>query len=141
MNDLQVENNETDHYGKDNMTKNKPGGLKKNKPPRNTLSFKTPFGEVKARIHLSHYRNGNLAILLITDSDISYELFLVMTVNLCDILLPNQAYVDTNNAPEVEQFIVDNKLGKPTGRQMASGFCSYPLYEFDLDRCRELAAD
>ena len=33
-----------------------------------------------------------------------------------------------------EPFAIEKyKLGKPTGKFKISGFCCYPLYEFDLD--------
>ena len=48
----------------------------------------------------------------------------------------NQAYVDTNNFPEAEEFIKKHKLGKHTGLFGFSGFCKYPLYEFDLEKIR-----
>ena len=46
-----------------------------------------------------------------------FQIILTITVNFPDELLPpDQAYLDTNNVPEIEQFIEDNKLGKPKHR-------------------------
>ena len=40
------------------------------------------------------------------------------------------AYVDTNNMPNAEDFINENKLGEFAGEYKNSGFCWYPLYKF-----------
>jgi len=57
-----------------------------------------------------------------------------LTVNLTDCQLKNEncAFVDTNNFSAAEQYIRENKLGKPTGRYGHSGYCIYPEYEFDM---------
>ena len=44
------------------------------------------------------------------------------------------AYIDTNNCPWAENFLVDNDFGLPTGEYKVSGFCIYPLYQLDLER-------
>ena len=49
----------------------------------------------------------------------------------------NLSFVDTNNCPWAEKFIETYHLGKPTGAMGTSGFCEYPLYEFDLDEIRK----
>ena len=44
------------------------------------------------------------------------------------------AYLDTNNCPWAEEFIKDNNIAKPVeGVVGYSGFCQYPLYEFNLE--------
>lgn len=72
----------------------------------------------------------NLAIQLWCD-DGPYA---TMTVNLGKKLADDMAYVDTNNFPEAESFIKKHRLGKPTGKYGYSGFCAYPLYQFDLKK-------
>ena len=44
-----------------------------------------------------------------------------------------KAFVDTNNCPWVKEFLEDNHIAKFTGWSAPSGFCDYPLYEFDKD--------
>ena len=62
----------------------------------------------------------------------------IITVCLEDIRLePNQSYVDTNNCPWAPEWIEENKLGIKTNRTARSGFCTYPLYEFDMERIEE----
>ena len=47
------------------------------------------------------------------------------------------AYVDTNNCPWAEQFLEENKIARRTGIFAPSGYCVYPLYEFNLDAIYE----
>ena len=78
--------------------------------------------------------NGTLALCMFTDEG---EPFCNLTTNIMDSNLfanSTTAFVDTNNCPWAEQFIVDNKLGKALGYSGASGFCRYPLYEFNLEK-------
>lgn len=42
--------------------------------------------------------------------------------------------VDTNNCPWAPALIKRLKIGTPTGKYVHSGFCTYPLYEFDMER-------
>lgn len=60
-----------------------------------------------------------------------------ITVNIAAKLSknePNINFVDTNNLPNIEQFLTENKIAKPTGNYAASGYCVYPEYEFDLTK-------
>ena len=65
--------------------------------------------------------------------------FATLTVNLDEKLPGNQAYVDVNNCPWAEDLIRQYEIGKPLGRVRPSGWCVYPLYEFDLDRIKEVS--
>lgn len=106
----------------------------------NTYIFKSDYGTYDVNIIIDHYKlDGSLAIELIDAHDGSP--LTSLTICLTDDLgLPyfcvgsNRAFVDTNNVPEAEAFIREYKLGKFTGIKKPSGFCTYPLYEFDLDR-------
>lgn len=92
-------------------------------------------------ITTDHYRfDGSLAIELVSESE---GPFARLTVCLQDDLgLPyfldeDEAFVDTNNCPWAEEFIKENRLGKPTGRTARSGWCEYPLYKFNLKKLHE----
>ena len=41
------------------------------------------------------------------------------------------AFVDVNNWPEIEEFILKNKIGEPTGVKVKSGYVTYPEYRFN----------
>ena len=52
-------------------------------------------------------------------------------------------FVDVNNNPNIEQFIKENELGEPYMRFgepviMQSGFCQYPLYQFNQEKLEQL---
>ena len=64
-----------------------------------------------------------------------------MTVNLLSSVPPYCAFVDTNNMPELEDFLVENGIAEFTGLEQKSGYCSYPLYQFDVEKMRELCPD
>ncbi len=95
----------------------------------------TEFGTYNVSIETSTYYCGNnLAISLITEDG---EPFAILSVNLPEWTLPNNiAFVDTNNCPWAEKFISDNKLGRPTGMTGTSGYCTYPLYRFYMEKLK-----
>lgn len=94
------------------------------------------FGkEYIVTVKAGRYMGGGLAITMdYEDEDYHCCMpFATLTVNLGDRLKENQAYLDTNNCPWAEDFVTDNKLGHDTGAVGFSGFCMYPLYEFDME--------
>ena len=102
------------------------------------MRVKTDFGTYEVTIRTSKYRTGdNLAIMLM-EAD---GPFATITVNLPAYTLTKKscAFVDTNNCPWAPEFIKEYKLGTNTGFVGYSGYCEYPLYEFDLDRLSALS--
>jgi len=79
------------------------------------------------------YIQGNNLAISMHDTE-TYEPFAKLTVNLREGLKENQGYVDTNNCPWAIDFIKKYELGKPTGDVFRSGYCVYPLYEFDMEK-------
>lgn len=80
--------------------------------------------------------NDTLAIIL---DDPKEGPFGAITVNIeaSDFLADQtHAFVDTNNCPWAEEFIAKHGFGKPVGLMGESGYCMYPLYEFDLEKLR-----
>lgn len=95
----------------------------------------TDFGTYDVNTRRTSYcNNGGLAIVLDSPTE---GPFATLTVNLESKLPANYAFVDTNNCPWAEQFIREHKLGKPTGMVGYSGYCTYPLYEFDMSKLGE----
>lgn len=81
-------------------------------------------------LEISKYvSNDNLAINVVT---LDGELYSSLTVNVLKMPSP-YALVDTNNFPKAEEFIKKYNLGEATGEKVASGFCKYPMYKFDLE--------
>ena len=76
--------------------------------------------------------NGALAIVLL---DKDKEEYCVLTVNLyTNYENEKRAYIDINNHYWAQSFIIENKIGKPTGNVCKSGFCTYLEYEFELSK-------
>ena len=96
------------------------------------------YKEGKIYIYRDTYvNNGSLAVFLKNEKG---EGITVITVNIevSDYIGDEQcAYVDTNNYPWVEKFLVKNNIAQPTGEIGCSGFCGYPLYRFDLNKLKE----
>lgn len=96
------------------------------------------FGKEEIALNMSTYAmNGNMYIGL-DSMDCGFpEPFADLTVNLCEPLLPYQAYVDTNNLPEAELLIKSIGIGEPTGEMRTSGLSTYPLYKFNKEKLQE----
>ena len=96
------------------------------------FNLKTAYGEYKdCSLYIDHYNADNSLYIGIYNEEGS----------ICDLtkcltdpsLKPNEAYVDTSNAPFALSLIADNAWGKPTGKETGSGWCRYPVVAFDMD--------
>ena len=107
------------------------------------LELKTQWGTTEqVGIEINTYlNNGNMYIGLTTDGDGYPEPYGDVTVNLGEKVPDFCGYIDTNNMPELEKFLVDNDIGEFTGFMQRSGFCVYPMYMFNVDKLRELCPD
>lgn len=85
-------------------------------------------------INIRNYTNNNTALELVCDDGTPLA---IITVNLGDLLENDMAYIDTNNCSWVEDFLIDNDFGLPTGEYKASGFCIYPLYKLNLVKIKK----
>ena len=59
-----------------------------------------------------------------------------LTTNIVPLPKP-YAFLDTNNCPGAEELVVRLGIAKDRGARVRSGFCVYPLYEFDLKKLEE----
>ena len=109
----------------------------------NKLYFETQFGERKKMvIEINMYvNNGCMYIGLQEQVEDYFEPYGDLTVNLEGKVPDYCGYVDVNNMPQIEKFIVDNDIGEFTGLSKKSGFCEYPLYLFNVDKLRELCPE
>lgn len=106
------------------------------------LELKTRSGTTEqVTLFASTYENKSLFVGMTTMEDGIPEPYCDVTVNLLETLPPYCAFVDTNNMPELEDFLVKNKLAEFTGLEQRSGYCTYPLYRFDTERMRKLCGD
>lgn len=96
------------------------------------------FGEEELTLTMdTYFNNENMYIGLDCMDDGYPEPFIDLTVNLDETLPPYMAYLDTNNFPQAEELVRKTGLGTPTGQTYASGFCVYPLYNFDREKLKE----
>ena len=100
----------------------------------------------------TYSNNNSLAVLLLSrgeencsEQNISnnYELFGVITVNLMSSagIPADEQYVDVNNYPQIENWLIDNNLASPLGKTETSGRVNYPLYRFIVPGDKPKATD
>ncbi len=77
--------------------------------------------------------NDNLYIGLICEEGPFSDL----TKNTDTVLPENEAAIDVNNFSEAREFIEMNNLGQNTGKVIHSGYCTYPVYKFDIHECKK----
>lgn len=108
-----------------------------------TLELKTRFGNTQnVTLEVNAYVDNNSLYVGLTAMPYGVpEYYGDMTVNLLESVPPYCAFVDTNNMPELEDFLVKNGLAEFTGLMQKSGYCSYPLYLFDVEKMRKLCPD
>ena len=107
-----------------------------------TLELNTQFGTEQVQLTVNSYNNNrSLYVGLTTTEDGFPEPFGNVTVNLTTSVPAYCAFVDTNNMPELEDFLVKNGIAEFTGLSQQSGFCQFPLYLFDAEKLRELCPD
>ena len=92
-------------------------------------------GYVDVEIVASRYEYYNNLCISFETTD-THETYSTITTNI-KALPYNQAAIDVNNHPEAIEIIETNGLGVDTGKSVKSGFCTYPIYEFDMDKLPE----
>jgi len=87
-------------------------------------------------VALNYQKTGTLAVVAFEENG---EPYADITVCLGEALMPGFAYVDTNDCPWAEKLLVQTGLAKPArnGATKQSGYCTYPLYEFDMSKFTE----
>lgn len=107
------------------------------------MELKTRFGTTE-HVTLAagvYAENGGLSVEMVSVEDGFREPYGSVTVNLSVPVPPYCAFVDTNNMPEAVGFLAKNGIARPTGLQRQSGYCVYPLYQFDAEKMRGLCPD
>lgn len=89
----------------------------------------------------SRYQYGNTLAVMANDKDGSpYGVCTVYLEGESEKLGSDEAFVDTNNWPDLDQQLETAGLAKPIERFAQSGFCIYPAMKFDLTKIRDLSA-
>lgn len=82
---------------------------------------------------------GGLCVsLLVPLDDICQDPYCDVTASLTGPLPPYCAFVDTGTMPEMEGFLVKNRIAEFTGLEQKDGGKTYPLYRFNAGRLKEL---
>lgn len=104
-----------------------------------TIKICNELGNDEVSLEIGNYQNNNCLYIGLFDENM--ELWGDLTINLSGSVPDYCAYVDINNFPESEKFIEENELGSFTGINGKSGFCTYPLYQFNKEKLRELCPE
>ena len=92
------------------------------------------------KVIVTKYTNPETLAILLRCAESPWEDFAVITVNLVNSPYgdgqyqdESHAYINTNSCPWAEDFLQENGIAKPDSRDIygMSGFCAYPLYEFN----------
>ena len=90
----------------------------------------------KAFLEKGNYTsNGTLAIQMYVEEEGFAMPWAMLTVNLTDKgATKDKAYIDTNNLGiEILEWLEVNGIATNTGKIGFSGFCVYPLYQFNKE--------
>ena len=69
------------------------------------------------------------------------ESFAMLTVSFGEFIsIKNAAYIDTNNCPFADQLLKYG-IAKKTDFTKESGYCSYPLWDFNEDFLKEIGGE
>ena len=107
------------------------------------LELQTRFGTTEhVTLSVSSYLdNKSLYVGMMTADDDIPEPYGSVTVNLSGTVPAYCAYIDVNNMPEAEGFLVENGIAEFTGMMQDSGLCTYPLDRFKPERMNGLCHD
>ena len=104
------------------------------------------YGNDEVTISSGLYKDGTIAVDLWCDEGP----YASLTVCL-DLFLKKESkkaatekgigIVDTNNCPWAPAFIKKYGFGRPTIMSKSSGYCTYPLYRFDLEKIDQLSKE
>lgn len=114
-----------------------------------TFTFSSISGQTDVFLEVASYTNNPLSIAILLKDAEDRAPFTTATVNIGkytgngSVLSPYCAYLDTNNNPTIEEFLIRNHLARPYTRfgepvYGASGYMEYPLYEFDQELLKQI---
>ncbi len=109
-----------------------------------TIAYNNPWDneEMKACFVTDRYRTGSriyIGMLTWNEEYSFYEPWWDITVNIPYVgkLKPTECFVDTNNCPKIDEWLVENNFAYYTGKYGQSGFCRYPAMVFNMNRINE----
>lgn len=79
--------------------------------------------------------NNTLAVLMFDAKTNEYLGTITTNISASDIVGDNTtAFVDINNFPGITEMLENSEIAFNTGIKAQSGFCTYPLYVFDISQ-------
>lgn len=105
------------------------------------MTLRTTFGVYEGvHLYVGRYQADNSVEIQVWNTEDGP--IATLTVCLCDRSLgEGEAYIDTNNCPWAVDFIEQEGLGKRTGRTGRSGYYTYPVVKFDMQKVKEQEAE
>ena len=103
-------------------------------------SVKLPIRKTPIRVAFSllKYPNGNTAVAVYKPTLLGYKDWDILTVNTGTVLPENCVCIDTNHhGEEIINCLEQLRLGTSTGLNCASGFCKYPVFQFNLEKLQQ----
>ncbi len=95
-------------------------------------------GEYEMMFHITSYvNNGNLALELMFWEDERWQDFCDVTVNLGMTLAEDEGYVNTNDMPDILEWLVENKLAEKLEEPTQVNFAQYPKVRFNMELIRK----
>jgi len=116
--------------------------MKRTKTFKHTIKYSWDRQEYHHNLYLvadNYQADGSLAIIVMEEKENGEdEQFDVITVCLpWGCADESHAYIDTNNCSWAEKMLRQHRIAKDTDIWERSGYCTYPLYEFNLAKFYE----
>lgn len=94
--------------------------------------------ETECYLEIAGYaNNGNMAIVLrVAEGPLQDAHYGTATINIHPVD-DNYGFLDYNNMPLIPGIFERLGIAKFTGIKAESGYCRYPLYEFNMEKLRE----
>ena len=108
---------------------------------KSVFEYRSPWSKEEYQLILYKRRYGYTGRLAVTAETVKHEPFTNITTCIpnCDLSSDDEAlaFLDTNNNPGIDKWLVANKIAVPTGKVVESGYCKYPEFRFNLDLLEE----
>ena len=103
----------------------------------NEINFEFYGDTYRLSLYKTTYRDNNNLAIVVMDED-NQEQFAILTVNIIELPDNNMAAIDTNNCKDLAVALQDAGFFTYLGISIPSGFCTYPVGIFDLDRIPDM---
>lgn len=103
-----------------------------------TLTVKDGNREYPVSFQMSRYATTNNLYIGVFDYSGEEPNFLFdITINLDEKCEHDCSFVDVNNCPGIDMWLMAHGFAEPTMRWEDSGFCVYPEFRFNMEKLYE----